>query len=65
MQIEMTAPLPPPKTPRSRNKINKSCVSLQVLYVQNNSVIHSILLIKPSDMPQDFGSMFEYLTSNK
>jgi hypothetical protein len=50
---------------RSRNKINKSCVSLQVLYVQNNSVIHSILLINLSDMPQVFGRMFEYLTSNK
>jgi len=54
------------RKPRSGNKVIKSCVSMQVLYVQNNSVIHSILLITLSDMPQVFGRMlFEYLTSNK
>ena len=62
MQIEMTVKK---RKPRSRNVVNKSCVSLQVPYVQNNSVIHSILLINLSEMPQGFGRMFEYLTSNK
>ena len=62
MQIEMTVKK---RKPRSLNKVSKCCVSLQVLYVQSNSVIHSIQLINLTDMPQVFGRMFEYLTSNK
>lgn len=63
MQIEMTVKN---RKPRSRNEVIKSCVSMQALYVQNNSVINSILLITLTDMPQVFGRMlFEYLTSNK
>lgn len=62
MQIEMTVKK---RKPRSRNIVNQSCVFLQFRYVQNNSVIHSILLINLSEMPQVFGRMFEYLTPNK
>jgi hypothetical protein len=51
MQIEITVK----KSRGGGNIVNKGCVSMQVLYVQNNFVIHSVLLIDVFDMPQFCG----------